>query len=105
MSVLWSFGDAVLVLGDRHECGRGAVHGRRIRSRGLIEGSACASLVALVILSEGTFFCTDGGLYHIVNSIHFLLEILSSIACTLNLHSIKYHSPCPQSLRTGAWHA
>jgi hypothetical protein len=61
VSVLWSFGDAVLVWGDRHECGRGAVHGRRIRSRGLIEGSACASLVALVILSEGTFFFKTAG--------------------------------------------
>lgn len=42
---------------------------------GLSEGNACDSRIALVNLSEGTFFCTDGGLYHIVNSIHFLLEI------------------------------
>jgi hypothetical protein len=40
------------------------------------------SEVALVNLSEGTFFCKDGGLYHIVNSIHFLLEIYLALVAT-----------------------
>jgi hypothetical protein len=49
---------------------------------GLLKEHMRESEVALVILLEGNFFCTDGGLYHIVNSIHFLLEILLASLAT-----------------------